>query len=284
MHLPADSHWLTCPFASWSFVLTCISLATLLCGFLGAGAVLGWLPRGNSSASSQASMSYSCPTGITVLDMLTVQQQQQVVLPCRVTMQAAVTIPLSSQVTFSDEWIRGWTWVDNRWYWWTLTTCGGLAAHALLPYLIACFSLFERNFSIRRCSLPMEDDCRVLLQLKLDGRQGTCEMRCVCQTWNRNCWQFVLCCRKTRLCEGMVCCTGVSAGAISLVKDPQPSFVFGCQADKRRAIQSPLNLDKDMPGKILQGCLEEHCHLRLSITAEDAEYIVDLIAQKLPCN
>ena len=81
----------------------------------------------------------------------------------------------------------------------------------------------------------------------------------------------MLCCRKTRLCEGMVCCTGVSVGAISLVKDPQPSFVFGCRADKRRAIQIPLDLDEDMSGNIIQDFLEEHCHLRLSITAEAAE-------------
>ena len=86
------------------------------------------------------------------------------------------------------------------------------------------------------------------------------------------------------MCESVVCCTGVSVGAISLVKDPQPSFVFGCRAGKRRAIQIPLDLDEDMPGKIVQELLEEHCHLRLSITAEDADYIVDLIAQKLPCN
>ena len=82
----------------------------------------------------------------------------------------------------------------------------------------------------------------------------------------------------------MVCCTGVSVGAISLVKDPQPSFVFGCRADKRRAIQIPLDLEEDMPGKVVMGLLEEHCHLRLSITTEYADYIVDLIAQKLPCN
>ena len=69
----------------------------------------------------------------------------------------------------------------------------------------------------------------------------------------------------------MVCSTGVSVGAISLVKDPQPSFVFGCWADKRRAIQIPLDLDEDMPGKIVQEFLEEHCHLRLSITTEAAE-------------
>ena len=69
-----------------------------------------------------------------------------------------------------------------------------------------------------------------------------------------------------------------------MVKDPQPSFVFGCRADKRRAIQTPLDLDEEMRGKIVQELLEEHCHLRLSITTEYAHYIVDLIAQKLPCN
>ena len=86
------------------------------------------------------------------------------------------------------------------------------------------------------------------------------------------------------MCESVVCCTGVSVGAISLVKDPQPSFVFGCWADKRRIIQIALYLYEDMPGKVVLELLEEHCHLRLSITAEDADYIVDLIAQKLPCN
>ena len=75
--------------------------------------------------------------------------------------------------------------------------------------------------------------------------------------------------RKTRLCEGVVCCTVVSVGAISLVQDPQPSFVFGCRADKRRANQIPLDLDEDMLGKVVLELLEEHCHLRLSITAED---------------
>ena len=69
-----------------------------------------------------------------------------------------------------------------------------------------------------------------------------------------------------------------------MVKVPQPSCVFGCRARKRKAIQIPWDLDEGMPGKIVQKLLEEHCHLNLSITAQEADYIVDLIAQKLPCN
>ena len=60
--------------------------------------------------------------------------------------------------------------------------------------------------------------------------------------------------------------------------------MFGCWAGKGKAIQIPLDLDEGMPGKIVQELLEEQCHLSLSITAQEADYIVDLIAQKLPCN
>ena len=54
--------------------------------------------------------------------------------------------------------------------------------------------------------------------------------------------------------------------------------MFGFWAGKGKAIQIPLDLDEGMPGKILQELLEEHCHLNLSITAQEADYIVDLIA------
>ena len=94
----------------------------------------------------------------------------------------------------------------------------------------------------------------------------------------------MLCYGKARLCEGVVCFTGVAVGAILLVKDHQLSFVFGFREGKRRAIQIPLDLDEDMPGKIVEELLEEHCHLNLSIAAEEADDIVDLIAQKLLCN
>ena len=60
--------------------------------------------------------------------------------------------------------------------------------------------------------------------------------------------------------------------------------MFGCQAGKRKAIQIPWGLDKGMPVKIVQELLEEHCHLNLSIIAQEADYIVGQIAQKLPYN
>ena len=60
--------------------------------------------------------------------------------------------------------------------------------------------------------------------------------------------------------------------------------MFGCRAGKRKAIQILWDLDEGMLGKIIQELLVEHCHLNLSITAQEADYIVDLIAQKLPCN
>ena len=41
-------------------------------------------------------------------------------------------------------------------------------------FLVICFA---PNFSVRRCSLLLEDDCEILLQPKSDDRQGNCEMQ-----------------------------------------------------------------------------------------------------------
>ena len=53
----------------------------------------------------------------------------------------------------------------------------------------------------------MEDDCKVLSELKFDGRQGNCEMQ-VCLLDLKQKFVGNVCCRKTRLCGGVVCSTG----------------------------------------------------------------------------
>ena len=58
--------------------------------------------------------------------------------------------------------------------------------------------------------------------------------------------------------------------------------VFRSSASKRRAIWFLCKLHEDMSSKVVQEMLRKHSHLSLRVIAEEAECIVDLIAQESP--
>lgn len=92
----------------------------------------------------------------------------------------------------------------------------------------------------------------------------------------------MLCCRKIGWME--VWCVVQRCWDDFLGQRSPTLLCFWMLAGKRRAVQIPFNLDEDMPGKIVQELLEEHCPLSLSITTEESDCIVDLFSQKLSCN
>ena len=117
----------------------------------------------------------------------------------------------------------------------------------------------------------------ILLELKFDDREGCFDM------------QVSLADLKQKLLElsavWLCCTTGFGFEYFCFLGQRSPTLcVLGSLAGKRRAIRLLCKLQEDMPSKVLQEMLRKHRHLSVRVVAEEAECIVDLIAQELSSN